>query len=284
MARWHVPAPLRRTLIALMREHLTADPHLRHLEGDPLGERHPHAFHLPPQHAHGRAMVLRPGERVPTGQMRALAETLLPAEDMGKPPGGLLDVQVLVQGAAVATDQERFALANPGHPGHLPGDLAQEALGGAVGRGRLDDGDGEALPVMGLQEAGVGLGFVPPIGGDRPSGMILRHRHPVVGDPSGADRRALEAVRPMRKGADTAGRVLAGEADQVNGGVDGRGLQRVRKGGAVSPVTLNPAGPCGDRPALPARDTGDLVPPREEARHEAGAEMAGAPDDADAHV
>jgi hypothetical protein len=51
---------------------------------------------------------------------------------------------------AVAADQQRFALTNPVDPGKLPGDLAQQALFGAVGGRGLENGDREALPLIGL--------------------------------------------------------------------------------------------------------------------------------------
>src|SRR4029434_10376375 len=93
-----------------------------------------------------------------------LAETTRLSEDVGKPQGGVLNIQVLVRGVAVAGDQERFALANPVNPGKLPGDLAEQAWCTALGRGRFDNGDREALVVVGLQEDRIGLGFVPSVG------------------------------------------------------------------------------------------------------------------------
>ena len=56
------------------------------------------------------------------------------------------------------------------------------------------------------------------------------------------------------------------------------------EGGVVPPITLNPAGPLGDLPALPAIETGDLVALLEQVPHEARADIAGATDDADFHA
>ena len=95
-------------------------------------------------------MVIGPGDAAAVDQMIDLADALRLAEDVGKPQGGIVDVQVLVQGVAVAADQQRFTLANPVDPGKLPGDLAQQALFGAVGGRGLENGDREALPLIGL--------------------------------------------------------------------------------------------------------------------------------------
>jgi hypothetical protein len=139
---------------------------------------------------------------------------------VGKPQGGIVDVQVLVHGAAIVADQERFALANPVNPGELPGDLTQQPLLGAIGRRRLDNSDGEAQSVVGLQEDGIRLGFMLPVSRRRPPGMILCHGSAVGGDPIRADRGTLHEVLDMRKGSHTAGSILTGETLHVDGGIE----------------------------------------------------------------
>jgi hypothetical protein len=114
--------------------------------------------------------------------------------------------------------------------------------------------------------------------------MILRYGHPVVVDPIGAHRRTRHEVFHMGKGSYTAGRVLTGKANHVKGGVERHGLHPSLKGGVLPPVTAHPTCAGRDLPTLPASDTGDLVTLREKEPHEAGADMAGTPDDANSHA
>src|SRR5262245_60285223 len=103
-----------------MREHFAADLDIRHVEPHQLSERYTHELHLPSEHPHRRAMVSGPGDAAMVHQMIALADAMLPPENVGKPQGGVVDVQVLVHGIAVAADHERFSLANPVNPGKIP--------------------------------------------------------------------------------------------------------------------------------------------------------------------
>src|SRR4029450_5323983 len=74
------------------------------------------------------------------------------------------------------------------------------------------------------------------------------------------------------------------ETQHVDGRIAWLPLHGALEGGAVPPITLHPAGPLGDLPALPAIETGDLVALLEQGPHEARADMAGATDDADFHA
>src|SRR4029434_612530 len=114
--------------------------------------------------------------------------------------------------------------------------------------------------------------------------MILGHGHPVVGDPIGANRRALDEMLHMRKGPHTAGGIFTVETQHVDGRIEWLPLHGALEGGVVPPITLHPAGPLRDLPALPAIETGDLVALLEQGPHEARADMAGATDDADFHA
>src|SRR5215510_3575823 len=111
--------------------------------------------------------------------------------------------------------------------------------------------------------------------------MILGHGHRIVGDPIGAHRRALDDMLHMRKGPHTAGGICTVETPHVDGRIEWLPLHGALEGGVVPPITLHPAGPLGDLPALSAIETGDLVALLEQGPHEARADMAGATDDAD---
>ena len=245
--------------LAALRKHLSADLHMRYVECHQVSERHADELHLPSKHSHGRAMVIGPGDAATVDQMIDLANALRPPDEVSEPQGGVVDVQVLMHGVAVVAYQERFPLANPVNPGKIPGDLAQQPLRGAIGRRRLDNGDGEALAVVGLQEDRIRLYLVPPVGRGRTQGMILRHGHPIIGDPIRADGGTLHEVLDMRKGAHTAGGFIRGETPHVNGGIEQLALHGLLECGTVPPVTLNPACPLGDMPTSPAIKTRDLV-------------------------
>jgi hypothetical protein len=89
--------------------------------------------------------------------------------------------------------------------------------------------------------------------------MILGHGHPVVGDPIGAHRRALDEMLHIRKGPHTAGGIFTVETPHVDGCIEWLPLHSALEGGVVPPITLHRAGPLGGLPALPAIETGDLV-------------------------
>ena len=86
-------------------------------------QRHPDERDLSAQDRHGGAVIRRPGNRRLPHEVVRLAEAPRLAQDLGKAAGGILDVQVLMQGLPLATDHKRLALADTIDPRKLPGDL-----------------------------------------------------------------------------------------------------------------------------------------------------------------
>ena len=66
---------------------------MRHIECHQLRERYPYELHLPPEHPHRRAMVGGPGDTATVHQMIDLANARRPPDEVGKSPGGVVDVQ-----------------------------------------------------------------------------------------------------------------------------------------------------------------------------------------------
>jgi hypothetical protein len=95
-----------------MRKNLLADLPTWHVVRLQLRQRHSDEGDLTAQDLHGGAVIRGPGDgRLPYEVVR-LAEALRLAKDLGKAAGGIVDVQVLMQGVPLATDHERLALAD----------------------------------------------------------------------------------------------------------------------------------------------------------------------------
>ena len=109
-------------------------------------------------------MIRRPREGRLAHEVVRLAEALRLAQDLGKAAGGILDVQVLMQGVPLATDHDRLALADAIDPRKLPGDLPQHPLQRAIGGRGLENGDGETVAFIGLQHGRICGGLVLAIG------------------------------------------------------------------------------------------------------------------------
>jgi hypothetical protein len=88
----------------------------------------------------------------------------------------VVHVQVLVQGVAVAADQDRLAFADAIDPLEIPADLAHHALHRAIGGGRLENDCRELFGVPGSEVDIVRGGFVAPIVGAGPQRMSLVDR------------------------------------------------------------------------------------------------------------
>src|SRR5262245_52850170 len=95
-----------------MRKNLLADLPTWHVVRLQRRQRHPNERDLTPQDRHGGAVIRRPGDGRLRYEVIRLAETLRLAQNLGKAAGGILDVQVLMQGVPPATDHDRLALAD----------------------------------------------------------------------------------------------------------------------------------------------------------------------------
>jgi len=134
-----------------MRKNPLTDPPPRDVVRLQIRQRYTHKLDLTPQDLHGGAVIRGPGDGRFSHQVVGLPEALCLAEDLGKAAGGILDVQVLMQGVPLATDDDRLALADAIDPRKLPGDLPQHPLHGAIGGRGFENGDGEAVARSGLQ-------------------------------------------------------------------------------------------------------------------------------------
>src|SRR4029453_13364537 len=126
-----------------MRKNLLADLPTRDVMRLQIRQRYPDELDVTPQDLHGGAVIRGPGDRRLRHQVVRLSATLRLAKDLDKASGGILDVQVLMQGVPLTTDDDWLALADAIDPRKLPGHLPQHALPRGFGGGGVGDGGGE---------------------------------------------------------------------------------------------------------------------------------------------
>jgi hypothetical protein len=188
-----------------------------------------------------------------------------------------------MQGVPLATDHDWLALADAIDPRKLPGDLPQHPLYGAIGGRGLENGDGEAVAFIGLQQGRIRGGLVLAIGGDRTERVVFGHGQPIVREPVGADGRALHDMRDVAIGAQTTEGIGPGETAHIDHRVEALCLKRALERGPCEPVAPHEAGPRGDRTPQAAIDTGHRMALGQQLAHDTRTDMACSPNDPDVH-
>src|SRR4029453_13299889 len=158
-----------------MRKNLLADLPTRDVMRLQIRQRYPDELDVTPQDLHGGAVIRGPGDRRLRPQVVRLSETLRLAKDLDKASGGILDVQVLMQGVPLTTDDDRLALVDAIDPRKLPGDLPQHPLYGAIGGRGFENGDGEAGARRGLQQDRIRSRLVLSVGGEGGRRVVFGH-------------------------------------------------------------------------------------------------------------
>ena len=95
-----------------MRKNLLTDLPPWHVVRLQRRQRHPDERNLTAQDLHGGAVIRGPGDGRLRYEVVRLAEALRLAQNLGKAAGGIVDVQVLMQGVPPVTDHDRLALAD----------------------------------------------------------------------------------------------------------------------------------------------------------------------------
>jgi hypothetical protein len=83
-------------------------------------------------------------------QVISLPDGVLLANHAHKRFRGIINMQVLVQGIAIAAHQDRFTLFNPVDPGEIPANLPDHTLHWAIGGGRFYNHNREFLTIIGF--------------------------------------------------------------------------------------------------------------------------------------
>ena len=164
-----------------------------------------------------------------------------------------------MQGVPLATDYEGFALADAIDPRKLPGDLPQHPLHGAIGGRGLENSDGEARTRRGFEQGRIRGGLMLALRGEGAERVVLGHGQPIIGDPGGADGRALHDMRDVAIGAETTVGIGPGETEHIDHRVEARRLERALERRPRAPVSPHEAGPRGDCAPQAAIDTRDRM-------------------------
>ena len=279
----HVADELPGAEIGVMREDLGADVEAGNVVRFQIGKGNPYQLDLVSQDPHRGPVVVGPGDVVAPDDVVGLADAGRVGQHAQKSRGGIVDVQMLVQRVAVPAEQQRLSPANAVQPAEVPGNLPDQPLLRAIGGRRLENDNWKAFAVVGLQIGRIRRRFVAGVRGHRAQRVVFGRREPVERDAVGTDGGRLDEDPNAAEGADAGGGVRSIKADHVDRGVELLRLHQLLEARPVLPIDLQEPRAVGHGAALTAVDADDLMSLSQGQVDDAGADVAGAADDAYLH-